>query len=111
MFPAVSKINAQIHQLASVLNSPDKLGLVSVESGNVEVPVNIMVKHFEDSLYVFAVSMREGTATVTFTINGIQDGETTVIGEDRELIISNGILTPILILILQPVIFHLILLQ
>jgi len=91
MFPAVSKINAQIHQLAPVLNSPDMQGVVLVESGNVEVPVNIMVKHFEDSLYVFAVSMREGTATVTFTIIGIQDGETTVIGEDRELIISNGI--------------------
>ncbi|MCK4855319.1 MAG: hypothetical protein KAT31_13670, partial [Bacteroidales bacterium] len=91
MFPAVSEINVVINQLAPVLNSPNILGVVSVESGNVEVPVDIMVKHFEDTLYVFAVSMREGTATVTFTINGIQDGETTVIGEDRELIISNGI--------------------
>ena len=90
MFPAVSEINAQIHQLAPVLNSPDISGVVSVESGNVEVPVNIMVKHFEDSLYVFAVSMREGTATVTFTMNGIPHGEITVIGENRKLSISDG---------------------
>ncbi len=50
-----------------------------------------MVKHYKDTLYVFAVSMREGTATATFTLNGIQDGDITVIGEERELSISNGI--------------------
>ena len=90
MFPAVTKINSQIHQLAPVLNSPDINGVVSVESSNTGVPVDILVKHYEDTLYVFAVSMREGTATATFTINGIQDGEVTVIGEDHEIIISNG---------------------
>ena len=90
MFPAVSEINAQIHQLAPVLNSPDIRGVVSVESGNAEVPLEIMVKQYEDTLYIFAVSMREGTATATFTLKGIQDMEITVISEDRELIISNG---------------------
>ena len=50
-----------------------------------------MVKHYKDKLYVFAISMRKGTATATFTLNGIQDGEISVIGEDRELGISNGI--------------------
>ncbi len=50
-----------------------------------------MVKHYKDTLYVFAVSMREGTATATFTLNGIQDGDITVIGEERELSISNSI--------------------
>jgi hypothetical protein len=34
--------------------------------------------------------MREGTATATFTMEGIKDGKVTVMGEDRELIISNG---------------------
>ncbi len=91
MFPAVSEINAQIHRLAPVLNSPDVHGVVSVESENVGVPVDIMVKQYKDALYVFSVSMREGVATATFTLNGIQDVEIAVIGEDRELIISNGI--------------------
>ena len=90
MFPAVTKINSQIHQLAAVLNSPDIHDVVSVESGNAGVPIDIMVKHYEDTLYVFAVSMREGTATGTFTLHGIQDGEISVIGEDRELTLSNG---------------------
>ncbi len=91
MFPAISKINAQIHQLAPVLNSPDVHGIVTVELGTGGVPINIMVKHYEDILYIFSVSMREGVATATFTLNGIQDVEIAVIGEDRELIISNGI--------------------
>lgn len=91
MFPAVSKINARIHQLAAVLNSPDINGLVSVESDNTGVPVDLMVKHFQDTLYVFAVSMRDGTTTAAFTVNGIRDGEVTVIGEDRKLTVSEGI--------------------
>lgn len=91
MFPAVSKINARIHQLAAVLHSPDINGLVSVESGNTAVPVDMMVKHYHDSLYIFAVSMRDGTTTAVFTVNGIRDGEVTVIGEDRKLTVSEGI--------------------
>ncbi len=90
MFPAVSEINTQIHQLAEVLNSPDIPGVVSVGSSNAGVPVDIMVKHYEDSLYVFAVSMRDGTTTAAFSINGIPNGKITVIGEDRELTISDG---------------------
>jgi hypothetical protein len=90
MFPAVSEINALIHQLTPVLNSPDIQDMVTVESSNSSVPVDIMVKHYDDTLYVFAVSMREGAATATFIINGIQDGEISVIAEDRGLTVSNG---------------------
>jgi len=91
MFPAISEINARIHQLAPVLNSPDIQSVVSVESSNVSVPVDIMVKHYENALYVFSVSMREGLTTAAFTINGIKEGQLSVIGEDRELIISDGL--------------------
>jgi hypothetical protein len=91
IFPAVAKINAQIHQLAAVLNSPDLHGVVSVESGNAGIPVDLMVKHFRDTLFVFAVSMRDGTTTAAFTMKGIQEGEVTVIGEDRKLTFSGGI--------------------
>ena len=91
MFPAVAKINEQVHHLAPVLNSPDIKGVVSVESGNAGVPIDKVVKQYKDALYVFAVSMREGTATAAFTLEGIKDGKATVIGEDRDIIISNGI--------------------
>jgi hypothetical protein len=90
MFPAVAEINARIHQLAPVLNSPDIKGAVTVESGNAMVPVDIMVKHHGDSLFVFAVSMRNGESTASFSLKGIEDGKVTVIGENRELTISNG---------------------
>ena len=90
IFPAVTKINSRIHQLAPVLNSTDIQGVVSVETSNAGVPIDIVVKHYEDTLYVFAVSMREGTTTGTFTVNGFQDGEITVIGEDHELTLLNG---------------------
>ena len=90
MFPAVSSINHQIHQLAAVLNAPDLPGVVSVSPGNTAVPVDIMVKHHQDTLYVFAVSMREGTTTAGFTFQGVHDGEIEVIGEDRLISVSEG---------------------
>jgi len=93
MLPAVTKINSQIQQLAPVLNSPDMEDVVSVESENTGVPVDILVKQYEDTLYLFAVSMRDGATSATFTLNGIQDGLVSVIGEDRELTISNGSFT------------------
>ncbi len=91
IFPAVSAINAQIHQLAPVLNSPDIHGVVSVESSNASVPVDIMVKHYENALYVFTVSMREGVTTATYIVNGIKGEGISVMYEDRNLNISKGI--------------------
>ena len=90
MFPAVTEINQQIHSLAPVLNAPETKDLVSVISTNENVPVDILVKQLQDTLYVFAVAMRDGTTNAVFTIEGLQDGKVSVIGEDREISISNG---------------------
>ena len=88
MFPAVTGINKQIHQLAPVLNAPDKKDLVSVSSSNSSVPVDILVKHYHDTLYVFAVAMRDGTTTATFTVNGVGVDDADVIGEERSVTVS-----------------------
>jgi hypothetical protein len=90
MLPAVTRINEQIHQLAAVLNSPDIPGMVSVSSSTTDVPVDFMVKAIYDTLYVFAVAMRDGKTTATFALGGLADGTVEVIGEERELSISNG---------------------
>ena len=90
MFPAVTAINSRIHELASVLNSPDKKDRVTVTSDNSGVPIDIMVKHFRDTLYVFAVAMRDGTTTGIFSVEGILDGEVTVIGEARNIEVTGG---------------------
>ena len=93
MLPAVAKINSQIQQLASVLNSSDIEDVVSVESGNTGVPVDMLVKQYGDTLYLFAISMRDVATSATFTLDGIQDGLISVIGEDRELTLSSGSFT------------------
>jgi len=90
MFPAVTAINSRIHELAPVLNSPDKKDWVSVTSDNPDVPIDILVKHFRDTLYVFAVAMRDGPATGSFSVEGIQEDEVTVIGEDRDIEVTGG---------------------
>ena len=74
--------------MAPVLNSPDIHGVVSVESSNTGVPVDILVKTYQDTLYIFTVAMRDASTTATFTIDGTVDGDVSVIGEDRDLSIS-----------------------
>ncbi|MFO7933452.1 MAG: T9SS type A sorting domain-containing protein [Bacteroidales bacterium] len=89
MFPAVTAINSRIHELAPVLNSPDTRDRVTVTSDNSDVPIDILVKHFRDTLYVFAVAMRDGTTSGTFSVEGIRDDEVTVIGEARKIEVTD----------------------
>jgi hypothetical protein len=53
----------------------------------------MLVKQYGDTLYLFAVSMRDEATSATFTLNGFQDGLVSVIGEDRELTLSSGSFT------------------
>ena len=89
MFPAVTTLNSQIHQLAPVLNAPDLEGVVSVHSENTSVPVDVLVKHYKDTLYVFAVAMRDGSTSCAFSVTGAPEQMVTVIGEDREIMIAD----------------------
>jgi hypothetical protein len=90
MFPAVAGINEQVQQLAPVLHSPDISGMVSVESSAAGIPVDIMVRSLKDTLYIFAVAMRDGQTEATFTLSGMVDGDVSVMGEDRELVVSGN---------------------
>lgn len=91
MLKAVSEINIQIQQLASVLNSPAIENSAKVTSSNPEIPIDIMVKRFQGSLYVFAVPMRLGPVNGTFEISGLTGkGKAEVIGENRNIEVVNG---------------------
>jgi hypothetical protein len=92
MLRAVTAINLQIAELAPVLNSPTVSGGVQVSSSDPRVPVATMLKRHKGATYLFAVAMRSGETTATFTLNGI-DGEKTVelLGEDRTLQASRGV--------------------
>jgi len=84
-------LNAQIMELAPVLNSPTIEGLVSVTSANPAVPVKTMVKRYGGDLYVFAISMRPDATAVTFQIQGLTgDAEAEIVGENATVKIKGG---------------------
>jgi hypothetical protein len=91
MLEAISALNHQITRLAAVLNSPTLNGQIVVGTQNHEVPVAIMAKQYEGATYVFAVAMREGATTATFTFKKTPAPKVSVevIDENRSLEISN----------------------
>ena len=82
---AITKINAQVLSLAPVINSPSLTGRVSVTSsaGSV-VPIDIMVKEYNNKLYIFSCGMRNGATTGVFTVYGGGDGVVNVLGGRKE---------------------------
>lgn len=93
MSSAVAAINAQIRSLAPVLNTPSVANGVTVTGSNADVPVDVMLKRYNGETYLFAVSMRPGITTATFTLRDFQgDAEAEVIGENRVKIFSNGVM-------------------
>jgi hypothetical protein len=86
MLREVTAINHQITELAPVLNSPTVPNAVQVSSSNPEVPVATLLKEHDGAAYLFAVAMRNGDTTATFTLKGIAADKTVeVLGEGRSL--------------------------
>jgi hypothetical protein len=84
--PAVTELNAQITELAPVLNAPFADGYVAAEG-----PADAMAKRGPDgAFYVFAGAHTAGRAggDVTFTVAGGTDVE--VLFEDRRLTVRDG---------------------
>ncbi|MGQ9732148.1 MAG: hypothetical protein ACUVX8_12845 [Candidatus Zipacnadales bacterium] len=92
MLNAVTAINTQIHELAPILNSSSVPEAASVSSSNAEVPIDIMVKQYNDATYIFAVAMRDGKTRGSFNVPGTT-GEVEVLGEKRTLANRAGIFT------------------
>jgi hypothetical protein len=86
LLPAVTRINRQIQELAPVLNSPTVPDLVRVRVEDPEKPVAVMSKRHGDSVYVFAVAMRDRDVKPRFEVAGTVGGtQVEVLGEDRFL--------------------------
>jgi hypothetical protein len=91
LLPAVTAINAQIRELAPVLNSPNVKDGTSVISSNEQVPIDVMVKQHDGTKYVFALGMRNAPTRGTFTIRGLPaQAEAEVLGEGRSLKLNDG---------------------
>jgi hypothetical protein len=92
MTAAVGAINKQIHELAPVLNTTTVLGGVTVASSDPAVPVEAVAKRRDGVTYVFAVAMRDGTTTATFTVAGMTGrAKVEVLGEDRAVELNDGV--------------------
>jgi hypothetical protein len=92
MLAKVTETNRQIHRLAAVLNSATIPEGVAVKSAPAEVPVEAMVKRQEDSVYVFAVGMRDGKTTATFQVAGLKGkAKVEVLDEGRSLAAQDGV--------------------
>ena len=81
----VAALNRQIRELAPVLNGPDVADGASVASSEEGVPIDFVVKRHAGSTYLFAVAMREGETTATFTLPGTGDARVEVLGEGRTI--------------------------
>ena len=90
MARAVAAINRQVHELAPVLNGPDGAGGASAASSDAGVPIDFVVKRHADATYLFAVAMRDGEATASFTLPGAGDSRVEVLGEGRTLAARGG---------------------
>jgi len=91
MLQAVTDINAQIRELAPVLNSPTLPFGARVQSSNAEVPVDVMVKRLDGATYVFSVGMRNAATTGSFDVVGLPAQCTAeVLGEGREIPVVDG---------------------
>ena len=88
----MTAINRQIHELAPVLNSPAILNGVTVKSSSQEAPVAAMARRHGGALYLFAVGMRKGKATATFTLPGLKgQAKAEVLHEKRALKVLDGV--------------------
>jgi hypothetical protein len=91
MLAAVTALNQQIVELAPVLNSPTIRDAARVQSENSDVPIAMMVKQQKGATYLFAVGMRDGVTTATFTLGGIKGEKMIeVLGENRTVVANNG---------------------
>lgn len=91
MLQAVTDINNQIYQLAPVLNSSSVDSGASAVSSDAQIPIDVMVKYYDGSTYLFAVPMRLGPTTGTITFSGFTGtGTLEALGENRSVQVTGG---------------------
>lgn len=88
MINAVKTINMQVTFLAGVLNSDDTVGYATVSVSNTMVPVDLVTKNYDGANYIFAIAMRSGETTASFSVTSGNNVE--VLGEGRTINITNG---------------------
>ena len=92
MLAGVTAINAQIKLLAPALNTQSVANGFTKTLSNTAVPVDAMLKRLNGFTYLFAVGMRSGATTATFTLRDFVGTRTVeVIGENRTIQSVDGV--------------------
>jgi hypothetical protein len=91
MLAAVTAINKQITDLAPVLNSPNIADIGHAPAKDGPGSVDVMIKRYEGSTYLFAVEMNG--AEVESTINFPGANQVNVLGENRTIQATNSSFT------------------
>ena len=87
----LTSIDATIKANAPILNTQTVSNAATVASTEAN-PVDIMVKRHAGFTYIYAVSMRKGTPTATFTLRDFTGTSTIeVVGENRTITATNGV--------------------
>jgi hypothetical protein len=90
MVSAVTALNQEIKTLAPEINSASIPNLVSVKSSS-STTIDMMVKANGTSLYIFSATSLNGSATGTFTIDGMSgNGTVDVVNENRTIPVTAG---------------------
>jgi hypothetical protein len=83
----VAKENKLIKSMAPILNIPNLNGVVTVQS---TVPIDILVKRYDNKIYIFAVSMANKVSQPRFTLDELDATKALVVDEDRTLTITRS---------------------
>jgi hypothetical protein len=83
----VAKENKLIESMAPIINIPDLGGAATVQS---TVPIDTLVKRYDNKIYIFAVSMANKASQPRFTLEGLDATKALVVGEDRTLTITRS---------------------
>lgn len=88
----VAALDREITSLAPVLNTPSVSNGVRVASSNANTPIDVMLKRWNGSTYVFTVGARPGgPATATFALRDFpSSAPAVVLGENRQIEVKNG---------------------
>lgn len=89
MLKAVAALNHEITRFASVINSADINSDIKVQA---DIPIVTMLKKYNDTTYLFTVSMLDSSVSATFTLpKSFQKTKAGVANENRSLNAVNGI--------------------
>jgi len=89
MREGLTKYTAEIHSLATVLNSPTLTDAVKVEP-TMGGRVDTLVKKLDGTTYVFAVNMYRKAEKPTISVAGAADGQAEVLFENRTVEVKGG---------------------